>query len=223
MSPVIPAIVFSLLIGGAAGFLIRQYTPATSGAAGNAAGASRGQGGPGGGGMGGGRGGFGGPQAPGTALAGLVRSLATIEQVQNQGLTPQQSQTILPVLKQLQSADKLSEQDAQAKMDAINKALTDPQKQAIESLQPRRGGGGGGRGGAPGGPGGPGGGMGGPGGGMGGGMGRGGGPGGPGGPGGGMMGGMGGGRPDPDHPFASERSKKSLTDLIGALEGPGKK
>jgi hypothetical protein len=35
--------------------------------------------------------------------------------------------------------------------------------------------------------------------------------------------GGGGGRPDPDKPFASERNKKALDDLIADLGKPGKK
>jgi len=152
----------------------------------------------GGGGMGGGQ-----PSAA-TALPRLVRNLSILEKVQNKGLSAQQSQVILPVLKEVKSADKLPEKDAADRMKTIEAVLTEPQKQALDELQPR-GGGGGGRGG-------------------GGGMMGGGGPGGMvgrGGPvamgGGGGMGGMGGGRPDPERPFASERNKKALDDLVAQL------
>jgi hypothetical protein len=128
-----------------------------------------------------------------------------MEKVQNKGLSAEQSQKLLPILQQLQSPDKMSEEDATTKLNAINAVLTPDQTQALQELQPARGGGG--RGGGPG--------MGGPGGGRG--------MGGPGmgGPGGGGGFGMGGGmgqRPDPEHPFASDRNKQSLTDLIAALQ-----
>ncbi|HZT41028.1 MAG TPA: hypothetical protein VFA07_02505 [Chthonomonadaceae bacterium] len=203
MSPLVPAIVFSLLIGGIGGYCVRAYSPAqastpVANTSGGGGGGEGGFGGMGGGGMRG----MGGPPPAGMALSRLVRNLSIIEEVQNQGLTPQQAQTVLPVLKSLQSADKLPAQEAQSKMDVIEKTLTDSQKHALDDLQPQRGGGGGGRGGQGGG-------------------GRGG-MGGGGGMSGGMMGGMGGGRPDPEHPFASERSKKSLDDLIASLQSPSK-
>jgi len=203
MHPLIPAIVFSLLIGGIGGYCLRGYSPMQASAPVAAAGSRGGMGGAGGG-MPGGGGMRGGPPPPGMALSRLVRNLSVVQEAQHQGLTPQQAQTILPILRSLQSANKLPEQDAQAKMDAIQKALTASQKQTLDELQPQRGGGrgGGGQGGRGGGGGMPG--------------------GGPPGGGGGMMGGMGGGRPDPEHPFASERSKKSLDDLITSLEGAPK-
>jgi hypothetical protein len=205
MQQLIPAIVFSLVIGGIGGYFVRYYSPGSNvqvidthfgmGNAGGGPGAgppAGGTGAPGSGGMGGMRGGMGGmgggmgePPA-GMALSRLVRNLVTIEQVQHRGLSPQQAQTLLPILEQIQSADKLPDADAKARLDAINKALTDEQKQALDLLQPQRGGRGGGGGG-------------------------------------GMGGGMGGGRPDPERPFASERSKKSLTDLIADLQTVGKK
>ncbi|HZO91615.1 MAG TPA: hypothetical protein VFB38_25055 [Chthonomonadaceae bacterium] len=196
MSPLVPAIVFSLLIGGIGGFCVRYYSEMGSPAAASPVSASggpggmMGRGGPGG--MGGMMGGRGGQTSPGMALPRLVRNLSTIEKVQNKGLTPQQAQTLLPILKSLQSAGKLPDKEAQAKLDAINKVLTEPQKQALQELQPRFGGGG--RGG----------GM------MGGGM-----------MGGGRMGGgmMGGGGQDPERPFASERNKQALDDLIAQLGG----
>src|SRR5690349_13985181 len=106
MSPIIPAIVFSLLIGGIGGYCLRAFTPAQASTP--VASAGGGRGGFGGmGGMGGGFGGQGGPPPPGMALSRLVRNLSTVEAVQNQGLNPQQAQTVLPILKSLQSADKL--------------------------------------------------------------------------------------------------------------------
>ena len=98
------------------------------------------------GGMGGGRmgGGGGGQQASSTtALPRLVRNLVTMQKLQNQGLTSQQSQTLLTTLKAIQSADKLPEKECDAKLAEIEKTLTDSQKDALKELQPQRGGGGG--------------------------------------------------------------------------------
>lgn len=153
--------------------------------------------GPGGGGFGGGGFGGGGQSSPAAALPRLVRNLALVERVQEKGLSAQQAQAILPVLKAIQSADKLPEKESEAKLQEIEKALTDSQKEVLQSLQPQRGSFGGGGGG----------------------MGSGGmGSGGMGGPGMMMGGGMMGGQPDPERPFASERNKRALEELIAALE-----
>lgn len=135
-----------------------------------------------------GGGGGGGQQATGGRdLSTLVRNLATIQLAQNKGLTADQSAKLVPILNSIQSADKLPDAECKAKLDAITTVLTEDQKTTLTEMSPQRGGPGGG-----------------------GGMGKMG-----GGPGGG--GGMGGGQPDPDKPFASERNKKALTDLITAL------
>jgi hypothetical protein len=126
----------------------------------------------------------------------LVRNLNTIEMVQGQGLTAAQKPTLLPLLNQIKNADKLPEAEASRQMEAINKLLTEPQKQALQSLQPQRGGGGMGGGGGYGG-------------------GRPGSNGGAAGPGG--FGGM-GGQQDPERPFASERNKEALDGLIARLQ-----
>jgi hypothetical protein len=209
LPPLVPAIVFSLLIGGIGGYILRglndQARPASTSTAPPAAMTPGGGGPPG---MMGGMMGMGGGQqpAPGTALARLVRNLSTLEKVQDRGVSVEQARSLLPILKAIQSADKLPEAEAKAKLDAIEKTLSEPQKQALQDLQPRFGGG------------------------MGGMMGRGA-PGAgtspssggaPGGPGSGMMGGMMGGQQDPERPFASERNKQALTDLIAALEKVGK-
>jgi hypothetical protein len=132
-------------------------------------------------------------------LTRLVRGLSTVQSVQNKGLTAQQAASLKPILAAIQSADKLPEAECKTRLDTINSLLTAEQKETLASLQPARGGGGGGMGKMGGGPGagGPGGGMGGSGGGM------------------GKMGG--GAPPDPDKPFASERNKKALDDLVTAL------
>ena len=192
-----------LVLGGAVGYYTRYFTEAPGG---GAAGATSSGPPPAGGmpgmmgGMGGGGGG-GGFNQPGPSLARLVRNLDTIQKVQNAGITSAQASTLKPILEQIKSAEKLPEAEAKAKLDALNAALTQEQKDALAAMQPFRGGGGG-RGG-PGGPGGPGAG----------------GPRGPGGPGAGPMGGGGpGGGQDPEKPFASERNKEALDDLLASLK-----
>ncbi len=225
MPAIVPAIVFSLLIGGAGGYWVRgsvpSGTPAAPAAGGGGTMGSGGMGGMMGGGPGGGGGG---QQSSSRTLTSLVRNLGTIQKVQNKGLTPDQSKAVLAVLKEIKAADKLPAKDCDAKLAAIQKVLTEDQKTVLADMTPQRGGRGGGMGaammgGGPGGAGAPR-------------MGSGGGPGaatagGPppgsgGGPmmgsGGPMMGGM-GGQPDPERPFASERSKKALDDLIALLGG----
>jgi len=117
--------------------------------------------------------------SPGMALARTVRNLDMLQAAQGRGITPAQAAALGPILRKLQSTEKLSEKDAQAHADAIEKVLTPAQKEALAALQPQRG--------------------------M-----MGGGPGGPGGM-------MGGGRPDPERPFASERSRKALESLMSRL------
>jgi len=70
----------------------------------------------------------------------LVRNLSLIERVQKHGMTPQQAQAVLPILKEIQSAESLPADASQAKIDAIDKVLGDPQKQALDAFQPRTGG-----------------------------------------------------------------------------------
>jgi hypothetical protein len=196
--PAVAAALIALVAGGAVGYYAHEFAPVARAASPRAATPS---GGPGGGGgpamggrMGGGGGGFGAPPTGGAALARLVRSLNTVESLQGQGLTPDQSKALLPILKQIKSADKLPAAEADKQTAAIEKLLTPAQKDALAALQPQRGGGGGG--------------------------GRGGGMGGPGGGGGMPMmggGGFGGGNADPDRPFASERSQKALDGLIAQV------
>jgi len=163
------------------------------------------------GGMGGGAGGGGGGASQpnsGRTLARLVGSLATVEKLQGKGLTQDQEKKLLPLLEQIQSADKLPEEAAKSKLDALNAVLTADQTALIAEMTPARGGrggggAGGGRGGAPGAPPGSGGAA--------------------GAPRSGGGGGGGGGQADPQKPFASERSKKSLDDLITVVKSEGKR
>lgn len=200
-------IVFGLLIGGIGGYYVRgadNTFPSSNSGVASTPGAAMG-GGKGGGGRGGGFGGGGGQAAAGSALPRLVRNLATIEKVQQKGLSEEQAKKLLPILQEIQSAEKLPEKESEAKNAAVEAILSEDQKQALQELQPQRPGGGmgGGMGGMGGGrPGGGGGGFGG-GGGMGG-------------------GGFGGGGQDPERPFASERNKQALTDLIAALQHSSK-
>jgi len=226
---VLLAAVLGIVIGGVGGFYVRYWNERDSSpsrpAGAEAAGAMSGggsrsgapsagapAGGPMSGGMGGGMvmGGPGGGPPPGMALVRTVRNLATVQKVQNQGLTPQQAKALLPVLKALRDAEKVPQTDAEARTAEIEKLLTDGQKDALAALQPFRGGRGGGPAGggsraAAGAPAGA--------------------PSGPptrpmagalseAGGGGGMM----GGGDDPEKPFASERNKAALDELIVLVE-----
>jgi hypothetical protein len=214
------AAVLGIIIGAVGGFYVRFWNTTDASPSRPTGGPEApaqmagGRGAPGGGGpMAGGGGGMMGGGAPpaGTQLARTVRNLATIQKVQGQGLTPAQAKTLLPLLKAAQGADRISVTDAEKKLAVITGALTDAQKQALESLQPARGMRGGGGGGAPsmpatrpstpmmGGLSAAGGGGAAPGGGP-------------------MGGGMGGGS-DPEKPFESERNKAALDDLVKLLEG----
>jgi hypothetical protein len=226
--------ILGLVIGGVAGFYIKaaNENPNASkspygaqGAPGGGGGGGMGAMGGGGGGGGRGGGGGGGQQAsPSRDLTGLVRNLGTVEKVQNKGLTAEQKKSLAPILKKIQAADKLSDDDCKADIASIDGILTADQKDNLKALTPQRGGGGRGGGGG-GGRGGAGGGM------MAGGA--------PGRSAGGMGGaptrapmmaaaggggaptmgggGMGGGQPDPTKPFANERNKQALDDLISAV------
>ncbi|HLK57767.1 MAG TPA: hypothetical protein VKU00_14470, partial [Chthonomonadaceae bacterium] len=113
----IAPIVFSLLVGGIAGYFVRYYSnvgmPTTPGAKGGSP--PGGLTAPGaGGGMGGGGGG--GQQSSSASLVRLVRNLGTIEKVQNKGLTSDQMSKALPILQEIQSADKLPEADCKTKL-----------------------------------------------------------------------------------------------------------
>ncbi len=189
--------VICLALGGAIGFFARDAQPPRAQAS-SVAGPGRISGGAPAGGPGGAA-----TPNPGRDLTRLVSGLNTVEKVQNKGLTPAQKQQLLPLMQDIQKADSLPEADATAKLDAVKKVLTADQQQMLADLQPQRGG----RGGAGGG-----------------------------GAGGGRpaMGGgapaasvpmaaMGGGAPggaqqDPNKPFASERNKKALDDLITLLK-----
>ena len=217
--PAAAAGLICLVLGAAAGFFARdsQFQSASASTGGGSAGggsaagsggmlppppnavplpgqslpARVGAGGPGGPGGPGGGGGFGGAAAPnpGRDLARLVSSLNTVEKIQNKGLTAEQKKQLLPLLQEIQKADTLPEAEATVKLEAVKKTLTADQQQALTDLTPQRGGRGGGGGG-----------MGGP-------------------PGGGAPGSGGGAaQPDPNKPFASERNKKALEDLLANLK-----
>jgi hypothetical protein len=200
--------ILGLVVGGVAGFYGRASQENSSGVAGGPSRPANMAGGGGGGMMGGGGGGGGrggpgggGQPSPSRDLTGLVRNLSTVEKVQNKGLTAEQDKTIAPILEKLKTAGKLTDEDCKTELDKINAVLTSDQKDALKAMTPQRGGGG------RGGPGGAGGGM------------RA--PGPP--PGQGRMaasGGMGGpgGGQNQDQPFANERNKQALDDLITAIK-----
>lgn len=209
--PAIPAVavsaVLGLVIGGIAGYYGRasqegsagvgRVQSAPTGGTGAMMG-GRGGGGMGGGGMGGGRGG----QQPSASrdLTSLVRNLDTVEKVQSKGLTTEQKKSLAPILEKIKSASELNDDECKVQIAGIEGVLTGDQKAALAAMQPPRGGAGG-RGGGGGGRMGGGGGMGGS---------------------GGMMGGGGGGRggiggADANKPFANDRNKQALDDLITAV------
>ncbi len=201
--------VVCLVIGGVAGFYGRYWGEVEQApASGAPAGRSERAGGPSPAGGGGapGMGGGGGSEIGQSqiALAGMVRGLATLQAAQGKGLTPDQSGKVLPLLKQVREAAKMSDADCKAKVEALQLVLTDDQKKVLERLTRRRGG----RGGA----GGPGGGAGaGPGGASAPGVGPGSGPGGAGAPGGG-----GGAPTSPDTMFKEGQSAQYLDELLKA-------
>jgi hypothetical protein len=142
-----------------------------------------------------------------TALVGKLELLSAGLQFE---LNPEQAQTIAAKLIELEQAEKMTNDEAKAHLDAIEELLTEEQKATLAAIELPRGGSSGGRG-------------------MGGGMM--GGAGGPptgaaamspggGGPPPGMMGGgmVGGGGPPPDeNPFEQEANQKRLRDLLDRL------
>src|SRR5215470_16345215 len=68
-------------------------------------------------------------------LQRLVRTLATIEKLQNKGVDEEQAKRLLSILTPIESADKLSEKDCEEKLTAINTVLKTKQKQVIQDLQ----------------------------------------------------------------------------------------
>lgn len=110
-------------------------------------------------------------------------------------LTPEQTLKISGLLADLSQAEKMTEDEAQSHLDALEGLLTAEQKEIVESIGlPFGGRGGGGRGGAGGG--------------------------GRGGMGGGMPG-MGGGGPSDENPFKQETNQKRLDDLLGRIKPAG--
>jgi hypothetical protein len=166
------------------------------------------------GGMGGGMGGMmggggGGGKFALTSLVGRLELLSRPDLKLRVELNEEQAKAIAAKLAELDKAEKMTGDEAQEALDALEAVLTPEQKEVVNTIGlPRGGRGGGGGRGAGGRPGGgpPGGGRGGP---------PGGGP--PGG--GGMMGmgmGMGGGNPD-ENPFTQEANQKRLHDLLSRL------
>ena len=86
--------------------------------------------------------GAGGAQQPSPKgeLTGLVRNLATIERIQNKGLTEDQKKALAPILKKIQEAPKLTDDDCKPEIESINKILAANQQDAIKVLSPPRGG-----------------------------------------------------------------------------------
>jgi hypothetical protein len=163
-----------------------------------------------GGGMGGGGFGGGGGKFALTSLVGRIELLSRPDLKLRVELNEEQSKAIAAKLTELDQAEKMTGDEAQEALDALEALLTAEQKDVVNTIGlPRGGRGGGGGRGAGGRPGGgplgaggpPGGGRGGP---------PGGGP-----PGGGMMG-MGGGNPD-ENPFTQEANQKRLRDLLARL------
>ncbi len=153
-------------------------------------------------GMGGGPGGGANGKRSLTALVGKLELLSRPDLTLRVELNAEQTEKVAAELAALNEAEKLTDDDAQSRLEVLEALLTAEQKAAIEAIGLPRPGAGGPPGGAPGaGP--PGAappmmGMGMPGG------------------GGGMMG-MGGGAPD-ENPFAQETNQKRLKDLLARLK-----
>jgi hypothetical protein len=219
----IGSVLVGLLMGSALTLGALRLSPngglpgATAGSpAGNPA-ASPGAPGPGGGMMGGGMGGgmmgggMGGPN-PKRDLTTLVRKLNLLTGKIQITLSTEQAASVTTALADMETSEKMSDDDAKAKYDALMALLDDDQKSTLDAIGLPRPRGPGGFGGGMGGPGagmsGPGSGMGGPGAGM----------GGPGagmsGPGGGMGGPPGGAPPAADaNPFQQELNAEALKSL----------
>lgn len=145
----------SLLIGGVAGFYVAQWVGPSRGAP-VAAQAPAGPSGGGPGGMGGAMGGgFGGGQdRPNTAaLARWIRTLAAAEDARAAAISDEQRRKLRDLLAPLEPDAKVTEQDAERYVQAIEAVLNEQQREKLSNLLPRRGGFGGmgGRGGGPGG------------------------------------------------------------------------
>ena len=152
--PAVPTALATAIIGAVLGGVIGFYGRAAqekpggssgSGPAARSAGGGMGAMGGGGGGMGAMGGGMGGPgggqqASPSRDLTRLVRNLGTLEKVQSKGLTAEQKKALVPVLTKLKSADKLTDEDCKAQLDAIDKTLTPDQQDALKALTPARGG-----------------------------------------------------------------------------------
>ena len=127
--------------------VVRSNAPAEEAAGGT--GMMMGEGGGMGGGMGGGGGGMGsgGRSGPRREISQLVRKMAALQEKGELGLESAQVEALAPILTQLQAAEKLSDEEAEAPLASIKEALTDAQKAAVEAVElPRRGRGGGGGG-----------------------------------------------------------------------------
>lgn len=107
-------------------------------AKGKGGGGGPGGGGPGGGGpkgKGGGPGGFGGPPSPKMQLANLVNALDTVvDKPVTVTLSPEDRAAIVKQLEGLDSASEVKEEDARAKLEAIQKILEKDNRKALETV-----------------------------------------------------------------------------------------
>ncbi len=209
--------VLGLALGGGATFLAMHYfvlypprpsmdvpPPGMGGPAPGMGGGGMGGGGMGGGGMGGGgmggggmgggmMGGGGGGGAAARAkrdLTSLVGKLDLLSQGVRVEVSPEQATELCEKLALLETAEKMTSDEAQANLESLEASLTDDQKAALASIElprpPRSAGGGGPMGG--------------------------------GGPSRGMSG-AGGGQPDDENPFRQETNQLRLTELLTRLKG----
>lgn len=97
-----------------------------------------------GGGMGGGMGGFGGPR-PKRDLTSTVRKVALLTGKIEIALSPDQASAFLAALKDIEQPETMTDEEAQAKQDALLALLDDEQKEQLEAIGlprgPRPGGG----------------------------------------------------------------------------------
>lgn len=73
---------------------------------------------------------------PGLTLARTIRYLTVLQSAQGEGLTAEQAKKLLPLLQSLPKLDPLPPTEAENRLNAIMQSLTDAQKRLLQSLGP---------------------------------------------------------------------------------------